>query len=38
VGATTLTLAYEFFEDGDPDAFAQILTVCVRVKDGSSLP
>ena len=32
-----MTLAYEFF-DSEPDAFAQVLTVCIRVKDGSILP
>jgi len=37
VGTTSLTLAYEFF-DSEQEAFAQILTVCVRVKDGATLP
>jgi len=37
VGNTSMTLAYEFF-DGDSEAFAQVLTICVLCKEGNSLP
>jgi hypothetical protein len=38
VGGSSLTLAYEFFEHESTEPFAQVLAICVRVKDGTSLP
>jgi len=38
VGSFSLTLSYEFFEEESDEAFAQVLTVCVRMKEGQSLP
>ena len=37
IGTNSLTLAYDFY-DGDKGAFAQLLTVMVRLKDGTPLP
>jgi len=37
VGATTMTLAYEFSDDRR-EVFAQVLTICHRMKDGTPLP
>jgi len=38
IGSTTLTLAYEFFDDNTDEPFAQILAVCARMKNGETLP